>query len=360
MRYNKPESADRITINKQNLVSPSNPFVSDSSKDAMKENFQKEKEKSESSKPTNEILEEEISSTFEEDTNHTEYVSNIEETENTDENVDEGNFQTFDDVDQIYDNTNEEEFVIEEFGTSDRYGEYAVISDSEQSVNVNNKGNNNVIFEESKFEIPKNFKSNIIVYPYNFYKNEKTQKTQIILHHTVSSPNAGKGVIDDWNKRANGIATHYVMDGKGTIFQAFDTDYWAHHIGTKDKRNKSLNKKSISIEISNWGGLTKKGDKYYNAYNGVIKNENIIEFKDGYHSFYHFQKYTKDQLNALRTLLVDLCNKYNISKSYNSDMWDYSESAMNGENGIWTHVSYRPDKSDCFPQPDLIGMLKSL
>jgi len=28
--------------------------------------------------------------------------------------------------------------------------------------------------------------------------------------------------------------------------------------------------------------------------------------------------------------------------------------------GVWTHVSYRSDKSDCHPDPNLIQMLKTL
>jgi len=45
---------------------------------------------------------------------------------------------------------------------------------------------------------------------------------------------------------------------------------------------------------------------------------------------------------------------------YNGNMWDVNEDALNGEPGVWTHVSYRSDKSDCHPQPELIDVLKSL
>ena len=41
-------------------------------------------------------------------------------------------------------------------------------------------------------------------------------------------------------------------------------------------------------------------------------------------------------------------------------MWDISDKALAGEAGVWTHVSFRTDKSDCHPQPELIQMLKSL
>ena len=37
-----------------------------------------------------------------------------------------------------------------------------------------------------------------------------------------------------------------------------------------------------------------------------------------------------------------------------------SKNAMNGVPGVWTHTSYRNDKSDCHPQKELIEMLKRL
>jgi hypothetical protein len=41
-------------------------------------------------------------------------------------------------------------------------------------------------------------------------------------------------------------------------------------------------------------------------------------------------------------------------------MWEVTSKALNLEEGIFTHASYRKDKSDCFPQYELIDMLKSL
>jgi hypothetical protein len=41
-------------------------------------------------------------------------------------------------------------------------------------------------------------------------------------------------------------------------------------------------------------------------------------------------------------------------------MWDVSKNALSGKPGIYTHVSYRKDKSDCVPQPELITALQSL
>jgi len=59
-------------------------------------------------------------------------------------------------------------------------------------------------------------------------------------------------------------------------------------------------------------------------------------------------------------LLLELSAKFNIKKAYNGDMWDISQNALNGVNGIYTHVSYRSDKNDMSPQFNLIQMLQNL
>ena len=66
------------------------------------------------------------------------------------------------------------------------------------------------------------------------------------------------------------------------------------------------------------------------------------------------------QLETLKNLIIYLCEKYNISKDYKEDMWDISTSALSGSPGIYTHVSFRKDKSDCHPQIEFIKLLKDL
>jgi hypothetical protein len=62
----------------------------------------------------------------------------------------------------------------------------------------------------------------------------------------------------------------------------------------------------------------------------------------------------------VRKLLIFWNERYGIPLDYNQDMWALSSKALSGQDGVWTHVSFREDKSDCHPQPELIEMLKSL
>jgi hypothetical protein len=361
-RYAKPETADRVTINKESIVSPSQPLVSKEAKDGMKEDYQKNKESVDNSKPIDGNLDALVTTTFEDDSNHTEYelesnTSDISLTGNTISRAsDDDGVQIISFNSNIYDDT---DFTKDDnlsaglyTKTSEKYGDYSVNGENSTQ---------NTNFKESKFEIPKGLKFNIRKYSYNFFNRSKTKINQIVLHHTVSSPDAGEQIIKYWNSQKNGVATHFVLAKDGTAYQAYDLDYWAYHLGLKDNRNVKLNKNSVGIEISNWGGLIKKGIKLYNVYKQEVKdNGDIIYFQNGFRGYYYYQRYTKEQIGALRELILYISDKYNVPLSYNDDMWDYTEKAMNGKPGIWTHVSYRKDKSDCFPQDDLIGMLKGL
>jgi len=45
---------------------------------------------------------------------------------------------------------------------------------------------------------------------------------------------------------------------------------------------------------------------------------------------------------------------------YNESIWDIDLFALKNEKGIYTHNSVRRDKSDVYPCPRLIEMLKNL
>lgn len=207
-------------------------------------------------------------------------------------------------------------------------------------------------------------------FPDEQYIRSKTSKNQIVLHHTVS----GQGTSGDiawWRKTTARVGTAIIIGWDGKIYQCFSSRYWAYHLGIKNSKNKILNKSSIGVEIDAWGGLVKYKGKYYPAKwsrtnkrfvanTRVVAIKNVQVYEKKYRGFYAFEKYTDAQIESLRQLLIYWNKVYKISLTYNEDMWNYSEKAMNGKSGVWAHVSYRKDKSDCHPQKELIKMLKSL
>lgn len=210
----------------------------------------------------------------------------------------------------------------------------------------------------------------LVDFPDDQYYRKQTNKKQIVLHHTVS----GQGVNGDiswWRQTAVRVGTAIIVGWDGKIYQCFSSKYWAHHLGTHAANNVALNKASIGIEIDAWGGLVRynrqwhpakwdKDLKRFVANTKVAPIQNVQVYPESFKGFYGFEKYTNEQIEAVRQLLVFWGEKYDIPLEYNEDMWDISQKALNGEKGVWTHVSYRKDKSDCHPQPELIKMLKSL
>jgi N-acetyl-anhydromuramyl-L-alanine amidase AmpD len=208
------------------------------------------------------------------------------------------------------------------------------------------------------------------------YYNEDTVKTQIYVHHTAGGPNP-QTAIDWWNSTPERVATAFIIGRdapanakwyNGQIVQCYGSGKWAHHLGLKasqlvsgGKTNLELNKGSIGIEICNWGGLTRTANGYATYAGNIIAESDIVEYPTPYKSYKYFQKYTSEQLGNLHELLQFLCNKWNISSAYKGDqIFNVDKRALMGENGIFTHTSVRPDKSDCHPQPELIQVLKSL
>ena len=196
-------------------------------------------------------------------------------------------------------------------------------------------------------------------------------KKQIVFHHTVSG-DFPKNVASWWNRTKPRIATAILIGHNGVAYQCFSSKKWAHHIGCPssflkaqgfsdyETRNILLNKESIGIEMCSWGGLVKKNGKWYNVYDKEIDSNNVQIYENGYRGYYGFEKYTDKQIEKCLELCYYWHKYYGIPVHYNEDMWEINKRALSSEKGIWTHNSYRTDKSDCHPQPELIEGLKYL
>lgn len=195
--------------------------------------------------------------------------------------------------------------------------------------------------------------------PKSQYYQTKHPKKQIVIHHTVSNGNA-QNVIAWWKKTPQRVGTAFIIDREGIIHQCFQSGYWAHHLGLKDKRNLKLNQESIGIELCNWGGLKQIHGKFISFYNDEVPATEVISYPDKFRGYLHFQKYTAAQLESLANLIKYLGETYAIPLEYKSCMWDISQCALNSTPGVFTHVTFKKTKSDCHPQPELIETLKAL
>lgn len=218
---------------------------------------------------------------------------------------------------------------------------------------------------------------NLIQVPFSEsqYLKEIHPKTQIYLHHTAGNA-SGIGTARFWETNTERVATAFIISGNiknstqekdGTIVQCFGSKYFAYHLGlqpqTFRKFNlpfKSLDKFSIGIEICNWGNLKLVNGKFMNYVNREVPKSEVIELDTPFKGHKYWHNYTEAQLESTKNLLQYLCEKYNINKEYNADIWDICPRALKNESGIYTHNSVRTDKVDVYPHPKLIEIIKSL
>jgi len=213
-----------------------------------------------------------------------------------------------------------------------------------------------------------------------FIKKE-TKKNTIWLHHTAggSRPDWTIGSWEkdfekdkDGNKKPLRVGTHFVIgrsssskDDKtwdGKILRAIDDKYWAYHLGIS-KKSEELNSKSISIEICNYGPLTKgKDGRFYSYVNKPINDEDVCELETEFRGYKYWEKYTDFQIESLRKLIIYLSTRWGIEIEkgiYNTEWFEYDDKWFS-LGGLRTHTQVRKDKFDLFPQPELIEMLNTI
>lgn len=198
-------------------------------------------------------------------------------------------------------------------------------------------------------------------FPEMQYFKEEFKKQIIVLHHTASGPGS-QGDIGSWASTPEHVATSHIINRNGSVVQLYNSKYWAHHIGCTHPNNKKLNQISIGIEIDSWGILTyDMTNKVFRTYtNAIVPKENVIEYEKAFRGGRFFERYTPEQIEAVRLLLLHWGKVYGIPLDYKPEMWDLCDKAFNCEPGIWAHTSFIKGKSDIHPQPEMIAMLKSL
>ena len=225
--------------------------------------------------------------------------------------------------------------------------------------------------------------SNAWIEPYLLMQDEycagPTSKEYIFIHHTAGWNNPYK-CIDQWDRDTRGrIATQYVIGGPhpktsdskydGVVLEAFDSNYWAYHLGKNGSSH--MHSHSVGIEVCNFGPLTKDVDKYYTWANTDVHPDNVCDLGFKFRGFQFWHDYSEAQIDALKNVILYVKEKHNIdvtkglveeiNKKEAAIAFDYNEEAYYGKrHGMWNHTNTRKDKSDMYPYPKLVEMLKNL
>jgi N-acetyl-anhydromuramyl-L-alanine amidase AmpD len=213
----------------------------------------------------------------------------------------------------------------------------------------------------------------------------KVEPINLFIHHTAGWNNPYK-TIKSWNNDKRGrVATQYLIGGtsikigkygddkyNGTVVECFPDNYLGWHTGKVGNFNK-VSKLSVGIEINNFGYAKKKGDKFYNYVNVEVPADMICDLGYEFRGHRYWHAYTNEQIESLRLLIMHIKDTYpkiNLENGlprllkegvHPKDAFEYNENCNYGrELGVWTHTNIRKDKFDCFPQPELVEMLKNL
>ena len=209
----------------------------------------------------------------------------------------------------------------------------------------------------------------------------KIEPLGFFIHHTAGWDNP-YATIRSWNNDKRGrVATQYVIGGNnvkgkeakhdGVVVECFPNNYLGWHLGKVG--NFKISKLSGGVELCNFGYVTKKGDKYYTYVKTEVKPEFVCDLGYKFRGHQYWHAYSDKQIESLRLLILHLKDIYPKMDLVNGlpkllkegvhpkDAFEFNSDAYNAKQfGLWTHTNVRKDKFDCFPQPELVEMLKSL
>lgn len=194
-----------------------------------------------------------------------------------------------------------------------------------------------------------------IDFPDREYIQEKIKKELIVLHHTVSS--SARSSINWWKQDNGGmrVATAFVIDKDGTIYQLFDELYWTYHIGKGS--TKFQNQRSIGIEIVNEGPLVSiPGDGLF-WFDGRARYIGT-PFYYNWRGEFAWATYEDAQLKSAVELCDHLCKLHNIPKDVLTDYQFKPDYRMH--KGIASHHNLRIDKTDVSPAFNLFKFKEML
>ena len=210
--------------------------------------------------------------------------------------------------------------------------------------------------------------------PKGEYNNGPTKKEYLFLHHTAGWHNPYK-CIDQWGRDDRGkIATEFVLGGpsvkgnddscEGKLLQAFPEGGYGWHLGKNGSQ--SMHTNSVGIEVCNFGDVV-NGKTYAGT---RVDESQIVKLDKPFRGYQEWHKYSNEQIETLRKFIIHIAERDNIDvrdglisniKLKGVDGFEFNEDAYYGKvKGMWTHTNVRKDKTDLFPQQELIDMLLSI
>jgi N-acetyl-anhydromuramyl-L-alanine amidase AmpD len=188
---------------------------------------------------------------------------------------------------------------------------------------------------------------------------EQFPKDLIVLHFTAGQ--SARSAYDSWSSTPLQVATSYLVDVDGSIYECFPPGAWAYHLGVTGSAsaNWKHDKRSIGIEIANPGPLVvdRANPQQLNWWPGefTIKWCSLADTTKyvaaPYRGFSYFAAFPAVQSDAVIALVDHLCQAFSIPKVLppSAQQPEFDMSFFNTFKGIATHQNFRKDKTDVGP-----------
>jgi N-acetyl-anhydromuramyl-L-alanine amidase AmpD len=153
-------------------------------------------------------------------------------------------------------------------------------------------------------------------------------------------------------------------DYDGVMVQCMPEGAYGWHLGKNGSQY--MHKHSVGIEVNNFGYL-----KNGKAYQGSTAHESqIVELAESFRGYKQWHRYSDAQIEALDKWIRWIGERDGIDiraglpalvKEKGAAAFEWNADAYYGKvKGLWTHTNTRKDKTDMFPQQELLDLLTSL
>jgi N-acetyl-anhydromuramyl-L-alanine amidase AmpD len=188
---------------------------------------------------------------------------------------------------------------------------------------------------------------------------EEFPKDLIVLHFTAGQ--SARSAYDSWSSTALQVATSYLVDVDGSIYECFPPGAWAYHIGVTGaaSANWKHDKRSIGIEIANPGPLVvdRANRQQLNWWPGEFTAkwcslaETTKYVAAPYRGYSYYAAFPAVQSDAVVALVDHLCAAFSIPKVLAPVIIRsaFDMSYFDTFKGIATHQNFRKDKTDIGP-----------
>ncbi|MBY0372529.1 MAG: N-acetylmuramoyl-L-alanine amidase [Bryobacteraceae bacterium] len=194
------------------------------------------------------------------------------------------------------------------------------------------------------------------------YRNEVTAKDLIVLHFTAGQSAAS--AYWAWTAIPDRIATAYLVDLDGKVYETFDPARWAHHLGVAGPVNANFlqDRRSIGIEIVNVGGLKpdRKNPEQLNWWPSRYSvpwcrtTETDRYVKRSFRGLDYFPAFPEAQFDSACELVNMLADAFRIARRVppETKREQFDLAYFGTYQGIASHQNFHAEKTDIGPAWD--------